>query len=388
MLTDILGVMIAFVSIILLLSILVTALVQALQAALRLRAWNLSRGLADLIFEFETDKAEAKGDSTDAAAPPAAAPHLQDCRNLAEKVLTAPSIALMDRASRHQGLARILMGPNVSWVDADKLPGVLETKLKGGRADAEALASAFKASYPLLQRRFQSKVRLLTFGVALVVAVAFQVSAPQLLGELRDDAERRNAIVAGADRLLETAAADIKRLDFEDAAVEALQVLQVEFPDRRDLIGEASGIGTTRRAIVEELALALEDAPEGPQILRRYEMLLDTLAREQIDTARQVAGGARSQLAEYGIFLWPEGSDFYFEAGEVGFGTLRGNAVLGVLVTAILLSLGAPFCYEMLRNLANLRDTLSGKAGASSKPLDEGEGGKTAAGDKTDPGSK
>ena len=56
MLSDILGIMIAFVSIILLLSILVTAVVQFVQAGLQLRARNLRKGLADLFREFDQAK--------------------------------------------------------------------------------------------------------------------------------------------------------------------------------------------------------------------------------------------------------------------------------------------------------------------------------------------
>ena len=391
MLSDILGVMIAFVSIILLLSILVTALVQFVQASLQLRARNLRKGLADLFREFELTQLENGSLAEGAGRRP------KQYLDLASEVLNSPRVALMDRAgapsNSFQRIFRNLTGPSISWIDAKKLPEVLEAVMttQGGkeasaplrmeegrrREQAEALAGAFKESYPLLQRRFQLRIRWLTFGIALAVAVAFQISTPRLLGELREDAERRNAIVAGADRLLQTAAADLRRLDYEDAAIEALQVLQVENPDQSALIGEASGTGTTRRAIVEELALVLEDVPEGEQILRRYRTLLDTLALEQLDTARDVALGTRSQLADYGVFFWPEGLSFYFVAGQVGLGTLRGNAMLGVLVTAILLSLGAPFWYEMLRNLVNLRDTLSGKSGTSSKPQDD-EGGDKA----------
>ncbi len=385
MLSDILGVSIAFVSIILLLSILVTALVQFVQAALQLRARNLRKGLADLFREFDAARRE-EGARTDAAVP---AP--KQYTDLAGQVLNSPRIALMDRANEpsnsFQRLFRNLTGPNISWIDAKKLPEVLEVVMtkqdeeelpaplqveEGKRREqAEVLAGAFKESYPLLQRRFQLRIRWLTFGIALAVAVAFQVSTPRLLGELREDAERRNAIVAGAERLLETAAADLRRLDYEDAAIEALQVLQVEYPKQSALIGQASGTGTTRRAVVEELALVLEDLPEGRQIVRRYERLLDTLSQEQLDTAREVALGAQGQLAEYEVFFWPEGLSFYFVAGQIGLSTLRGNVLLGVLVTAILLSFGAPFWYEMLRNLVNLRDTLSGKSGTSSKPRDD-----------------
>ena len=47
---------------------------------------------------------------------------------------------------------------------------------------------------------------------------------------------------------------------------------------------------------------------------------------------------------------------------------------------------GRSFWYEMLRNLVNLRDTLSGKAGTSSKPQDDEDSAKDSskAGEKSD----
>lgn len=379
MLSDVLGIAIAFVSIILLLSILVTALVQFLQAAFHLRARNLRKGLAELIRNIEAKQAVG---STPIS--------IQKSKELADKVLATPEIALISqpRKSAHAEQATLmdkvmgaLMGPGVSWIEADRLKEAAKPILKGpadaedtdtAGGKAEILAHNFKDAQPLLQSRFKFQIRFLTFGMAFVVAFAFQVSAPRLLLDLSHDSERRNAIVAGADRLLVSAAEDIRRLDDEDAAIEALQVLQVRHPDQRHLIAQASGTGTTRHAIVEELNLALAGSSEKAAILIEYQTLLETLAQEQLGTAREIARTARTQLGEYGIFLWPQQWRFYFENAKIGIKTFKFNAWIGVFITAILLSLGAPFWFEMLRNLVKLRDVLSGKAGTSSKPQDEG----------------
>ena len=52
-------------------------------------------------------------------------------------------------------------------------------------------------------------------------------------------------------------------------------------------------------------------------------------------------------------FRWP-----FFICGPVGLGTKH---LLGMLVTALFLSLGAPFWFNMLRNMSNLRPILAGK---------------------------
>jgi hypothetical protein len=55
MLSNVLGILIAFVTVILLLSMVVTGLVQATSAVLRLRSRNLQRGVAALLSKYVDD---------------------------------------------------------------------------------------------------------------------------------------------------------------------------------------------------------------------------------------------------------------------------------------------------------------------------------------------
>jgi hypothetical protein len=71
-------------------------------------------------------------------------------------------------------------------------------------------------------------------------------------------------------------------------------------------------------------------------------------------TPAKVEADYRTFLAENGIIHLPSGENYW-----QGFG--RPSAVLGMLVTALLLSLGAPFWYNMLSRLLQLRSALAFK---------------------------
>jgi hypothetical protein len=73
--------------------------------------------------------------------------------------------------------------------------------------------------------------------------------------------------------------------------------------------------------------------------------------------AEQIAtdDAAASKLDVFGIEFWSKGSDYYVDRSTDDW-DWHWDAIIGVLLTAILLTFGAPFWFEQLRNLAALRD--------------------------------
>ena len=104
---DILGVFIAFICIILLLSLVVTSMIQAIQAFLRLRARNLKKGLQSIIENLY-------GKNSD------------DAGKLALKVLHAKNICFLGRINDRPDISlKRFLGPPVSYVDPGDLPRAL-----------------------------------------------------------------------------------------------------------------------------------------------------------------------------------------------------------------------------------------------------------------------
>jgi len=95
----------------------------------------------------------------------------------------------------------------------------------------------------------------------------------------------------------------------------------------------------------------LGKTPDKDAIVRRYGAIIDSTASHDIDTAIATASAAVDSLGSIDITPWGQGSVFYANAANI----------FGVLLTAILLSLGAPFWFEQLKNTASLRDALSKK---------------------------
>src|SRR5437667_9655519 len=169
MLSYVLGVLIAFVTVILLLSIVVMGAVQATQAVLRLRSRNLQQGVAALL------KKHSAGNRTDG-----------EYRGEAAQVLNSPNLAVLEQVRRGDTLIRRFLGPRGSWADpAELADAVVQTVTQLSNAavapNAAAVHEDVKRMEPALSKRFQLMIRLWTIFWSFGIAVLFQVSTPDLL---------------------------------------------------------------------------------------------------------------------------------------------------------------------------------------------------------------
>jgi len=383
MLYDVLGVAIAFLTIIVLLSVLVTALVQASQAVLRLRARNLLKGIGALILNQREGAGAVSFKESHAA------------KRDAMKVLNTSYLALGNRITPFGSNSKVLdsmfgpnsplrywlIGPRVSWTSAKDLHKALEEAGIGLKEhEITKITNDFKRMEIHISKRFQTITRGWSFVWAFLVAFVLQVSAPALLNRVATDAPYRERILADTEKELTNARETLAKVNYEAAAASALEEMARRHPDLRERIERASGKGVNKEFIVDELRLALGVSPQDA-LLREYEQLLDENAgRDSATLARQTLG----RLAVYNIGVWEAGLDFYYREppkaprnGEAAdsepqpvksAGTapkapsrIIWSNLIGVLMTAILLSLGAPFWFEQLRVLGSLRDSLSGK---------------------------
>lgn len=363
MLSDILATIIAFISIILLLSMVVTAMVQASQAILRLRSRNLMKGLAALLVNARTVDEE-----TD---PKALKKARSDAKRDATRILNASNVALMDKVNEPDTSLRYwLLGPKVSWMHPDELPPALEeAKVSPGSKSPEELTEDFRKSETHLKKRFLLMTRSWSIGWALLVAIAFQISAPSLFSELANDAGRRDRIVADADHLLAHQAESLSRMSLDLVAPDALVILADRHAEYREQIEQAIGIGTTRMFLLEELDLALERVAERDELVAEYDLLLDEVADRKFEETAEEVKYAVDRLRDYHIELWPRGKEYYYRSP----GGLQWAAIVGVLITAILLSFGGSFWFEQLRNVIALRDPLGGSFRARDTESEENE---------------
>ena len=95
----------------------------------------------------------------------------------------------------------------------------------------------------------------------------------------------------------------------------------------------------------------LEDNLQGEALVGEYESILDELYSKGYEQAMEEMKKAVDALALFNITPFSEGAAFYRDTQNL----------LGILMTAILISPGAPFWFNMLQNLVDLRDTLAPK---------------------------
>lgn len=340
---QVLAVFIAFVSIILLLSILVTTLVQFTQSMLRLRGRNLVTGLAALI--HATDTAQIRERS---AGRPG--------RDEARAVLNTLEVGnLSPDVTRTQTTITRLLGPRISWIDADRFLNAADAAGKTA-IDKGKVRALFPVVEAAMEKRFILMMRICSLAWGLAIALLFQISAPRLFHELWMDPERTAAISEKAGNYLKGADEIIEGFhDYEEAATDALDELANRYPESRARIEAASGIGVNREFIIDELRTALGDDPNRDRILDDYSDLLGKWQRDYVAGVSRTVGYASGELHALGFVPMPE-KGFFFDRG------VRWPNIFGVLITAILLMLGAPFWFNTLRNLVSLRDALAGKS--------------------------
>lgn len=310
MFLDVLGTLIAFLTLIALLSVFVTTIVQLVQATLRLRARNLQMCLAGLVMKAQKTDPDfgvkrLTGETLKA-------------KELAAKILNSPDVSPISQVSDPTSFWHYyISAPKVSWVEPAELEEAIKDKDFGLNDDQQAtLVADFKTYTPHLRRRFQFICKIYTVAISFIVAIGFQVSAPETFSRLSEQTVEQQKFASDASALLAQYQAE----------------LEADSP------------------IDEQDAEALEE-----------------------DVDKKLA-----ELAGVGLEWWPN-ADFYCDGEE-----WQVSNMIGVLMTAVLLSLGAPFWFEQLGRVVGLRDTLARYSGEKdSEEGNETSGEKKKAGKKT-----
>jgi hypothetical protein len=344
LLLDMLGVLIAFATVMLMLSLVVTALVQAVGHLLGLRAGNLETGVK-LTLESVLGQTEPVAR--------AAAQAVVRRPQILETITAAPQAD--GAAAPKPGLLVKSRTPPLTWIVPKQLPQLVQQSGGPPLSDEQRtqLVDVFDRLDPYLRGRFAYHMRLCSIGVAMVVAFAFQVNAPDLLSELSTNVALRDALVAQAEGALaqaETILANQPR--HEDVAEQALDVLKERHPNLADALEEVSGLGDTKQLLLDEMRLDLEDV-DGDQeaVVREYSALLDRFRKQALQASLETAAEVSHSLGRMNVRYWPHGWGFYRDVGNW----------VGVIMTGILLTLGAPFWFELLGGMLKLKDILSQK---------------------------
>jgi len=364
MLLDMLGILVGFMAVMLLLSLVVTALTEFLQSLLRLRPRNLTFCLTSLLEQaLAPAPGEAPGENgaEPAAAPASAAPpDPRQAGKLARGIMRLHRFqprrqAVTAGAGVSAGVAAaIAPAPPLSSIDLQAVQdGLVRQGVELSPRQAERLERLCPEAQASMRARFERNVKRVAFALAVLVAFVMQVSSLSLLSRLADDAEFRARAVAAGERLADAGEGGdgliLSPRSYEEVSEAALADLQRRHPEEAEYLEQASGIGASRTDILAELDLILreESHPNRTALLEEYARLLDAEHRRSIGRSLAQLGRNEAELAALDIRPWHSGWAYYREWENV----------LGVAITAILISLGAPFWHDLLRKTVSvLRD--------------------------------
>jgi hypothetical protein len=373
--------LIAFVGVILLASLIVTALTQMAIALFNLRGRNLIWGLKRLVVQIEPSLAE-------------------DADAVVRKILTNPLISsggeLKGFWARFRRLPSVVRREEFSHLlvklaeskDVDEfgkeavqglraLAAVDPEELKKIKKQLDALPADWRAAVAnelkkasvfafdrfkaarlkimeleawfdrisdRMSQQFSRNSKIISVGLAVLVVVFFRLDSIQLLKRVYTDQELRARLVASVDYIRDMGAAVLEGASLYD---EAFKVLQ----------GKVNGLTMPTQPIHsnDDAVLWLKsNPPEGiteEKLLKEYDAALTEAIQAKLGTLGDMLATSRTVLNKMGLEIFGEGHVF---RGMVS----SWQSVLGRIISIILLSLGAPFWFNMLKNLTNLRTRL------------------------------
>ncbi|MGC2579721.1 MAG: hypothetical protein WA376_19315, partial [Terrimicrobiaceae bacterium] len=213
----------------------------------------------------------------------------------------------------------------------------------------------FDAMMDRVSQRFATQTRVWTIIFSVVVALALHLDAQKLLVRLSTDAEMRSRLIASADALSNRAGEIlVPAVDGASTAyVQAMKRLIDTHKTELSTLGEPPGfpdLSGARKWLATRLKAAnIQDA-------EKYQQEYDAL----------VPQAALLKAADNLQAIWEENLAFQlipdpYPTPWYDYSTLGWSHLWGTLASAALLSLGAPFWFNALKTLSNLRPVVASR---------------------------
>jgi len=370
--------MIGFSIIMLLLSLLVTILVQGAISVVNLRGASLRWGVAEVL-----RRAAPKLDEADA-------------KEIAEEVLRHPSISpptmvlgrRLATAIRSNELLRILeemAERNPESFEIGTRKGILEKVTSGfgrvyeaipdeeiarmfpeeerakakqvlalagkkAREQADSLKAWFDTVMDRTSEQFVARTRLVTLFFAVALALSLRIDSLAILRQISTNPDLRARLVQSADATLKLASDVTTKAEHDRQLVtEALEAAKLGLPSVQ--LPDVSDDLVTRGQARAWIAAGVKDPQDRASFQEAFDLHYDQIIQERTQGLIESAGKVKEQLTQTELVV----------VGAYDATWAWGSHFIGVLMTALFLSLGAPFWFNLLRELGNLRPLLAGK---------------------------
>jgi len=398
---------IAFAVVMLMLSLIVMAAVQIVSALTDLRGRNLASGLRNLLHQIEPEFRNRLRQG------PTIAQHI------AETVVRHPAIAhagTRAKAVSESDLIRVLRDlcsdRPAATLDQDvkaKLKTLLDTRVPGGPdtvAAAQAMAQRLAAELPGQDARVKAAVdatfatvsqlehqlgqwfdtvmdrlsdiftrtaRVITVVVSVLLVTALQIDSGGILRQIMHSPELRAKLTAMSDSALSQADKIFDNSERAAAALADVKKNHSAGPKDAQIVAALAQVPShLTRCVDGKNALT-----ENTQNLANAEALLDEFDKACQDRTKQAMGnaydemrGLRVDLEETNLNIIPKkirGHAVFDNLSNWRDAYHEKRHLAGTLVSVLLLSLGAPFWFNALRQLSNLKPAIAGKVDAANK---------------------
>jgi hypothetical protein len=322
----------AFAAVMLVVSLFVSALVQAIQSALGLRAAGLDAMLLSLIHNYGTLHGQSlSGDEE---------------RAFVDAIITHPLLHPL----RPKALGGAKVARPIEYLDQDDLIDLVKTEMSqptpGGRAVLKAVVDVttftafverwYETVGATSSQHFKLRMRRLTLLVSCALVIAFNFDGIRLIADLHRDETERDTLareIAAIHHTSELLSGEHGEHGDRDATAKAPPAAEPALHElteelrRTSKILEGSGLGAGWQSsyIVNRWSLALREAHDGGP-------------GERAPTKRELFGDT---------LLW----------------------LVGIVFSCVMLSLGAPFWATTLGSLVNLTNAVQkAKSGPANDP--------------------
>jgi hypothetical protein len=214
----------------------------------------------------------------------------------------------------------------------------------------------FTSTMDRVSQRFAMQMRIWTVVFSLLLAFVLHLDAFGLLTQLSSDAMVRASLVASADAITRQAG-DVLGKTSSSPFIEAMKQLKSQDPLANQLLAVPPALESNGEAetwIREQV----KDSKQAEELVKKYRDVLQATLRTRMDSLKMQVNTLKDELNRTEFQLIPDpypGLDFLPKRPHWK------RHLAGILCAAALLSLGAPFWFNTLKTLTNLRPLLATK---------------------------
>jgi hypothetical protein len=248
---------------------------------------------------------------------------------------------------------------------AVKGAAILEELNAAANVTLSNLEKWFNSAQDRAQQWFAIHTRIVTIVASVLAAFVLQLDAFRLIQHISSDPDVRSKLVAEADTLRKQAAKVLEEADANKSIQnEAIDALKKKYADIDKQLGNPPDTMVLSE-LDKWMRIKLSDNSQKEEIVDAYNKAVNESIRKKLDALGESFGTIGADLDKTGLELFPT----RYPMLNSGQWSWPFSHLLGIFAAAALLSLGAPFWFNTLKSLSNLRPILADEVDKNPKQI-------------------